>query len=58
VVTTHPRIAHTAIFYANRYAPLIHQQRTDVPAILVPGVKHVGMTTDPRALAAITSAMK
>ncbi len=46
------------IFYADRYATVIHQQRADVPVVLVPGVNHMGMVTDPRALAAIDSAMR
>jgi len=43
------------LFYADRFAPLIHHACADVPVILVPGVNHMGMVTDPRALAAITS---
>ena len=44
------------IFYADRYAPLIHSKLAGVPVILVPGVNHMGMVTDPRALSAITTA--
>jgi alpha-beta hydrolase superfamily lysophospholipase len=44
------------IFYADRYAPLIHSKLAGVPVILVPGVNHMGMVTDPRALSAITAA--
>jgi hypothetical protein len=46
------------IFYADRYAPLIHQQRPDVPVVLVAGVNHMGMVTDPRALTWIVAEMK
>jgi len=46
------------IFYANRYAEVFHAQRADVPVTLVPGVNHMGMITDPRALDAITAAMR
>ena len=46
------------IFYADRYAPLIHQQRADVPVVLVAGVNHMGMVTDPRALTRIVAEMK
>jgi glutaredoxin len=46
------------IFYANRYAAVIHGERADVPVILVPGVNHMGMVTDPRALASIVAATR
>lgn len=42
------------LFFADRYAPLIHGVRPDVPVSLVAGVNHMGMVTDPRALTAIT----
>jgi non-heme chloroperoxidase len=46
------------LLYADRFAPLIHRDRPDVPVILVPDVDHMGMVTDPRALAAIASAIQ
>jgi hypothetical protein len=46
------------IFYADRYAPLIHQQRADIPGILVAGVNHMGMVTDTRALTWFVAEMK
>jgi non-heme chloroperoxidase len=45
------------IFYADRFAPLIHHERADVPVILVPDVDHMGMVTEPRALAAVAAAV-
>ena len=46
------------IFYADRFAPLIHQERPNVPVILGPGVDHVGIVTEPRALAAVAAAIR
>jgi non-heme chloroperoxidase len=46
------------IFYADRFAPLIHRERPNVPVILVPGVDHMGMVTEPRALAAVATAVR
>jgi pimeloyl-ACP methyl ester carboxylesterase len=46
------------IFYADRFAPLIHRERPDVPVILVPAVDHMGMVTDPKALAAVATAIR
>jgi non-heme chloroperoxidase len=46
------------IFYADRFAPLIHRECPDVPVILVPGVDHMGMVTDPQALAAVATAVR
>jgi non-heme chloroperoxidase len=46
------------IFYADRFAPLIHRGRPDVPVTVVPGVDHMGMVTEPRALAAVATAIR
>jgi non-heme chloroperoxidase len=46
------------LLYADRFAPLIHRERPDVPVTLVSGVDHMGMVTDRRALAAIASAIR
>jgi non-heme chloroperoxidase len=46
------------IFYADRFAPLIHKERADVPVTLVPGVDHMGMVTEPQALAAVATAIR
>jgi non-heme chloroperoxidase len=46
------------LLYADRFAPLINRERPDVPVTLVPGVDHMGMVTDPRALAAVTTAVR
>jgi alpha-beta hydrolase superfamily lysophospholipase len=45
------------LFYSDRYAPLLKGARPDVPVTIVPGVSHMGMVTDRRALAAITEAV-
>jgi pimeloyl-ACP methyl ester carboxylesterase len=46
------------LLYADRFAPLINRERSDVPVTLVPGVDHMGMVTDPQALAAIATAIR
>ena len=46
------------LLFADRFAPLIHRVRPDVPVILVPDIDHMGMVTDRRALAALTSAVE
>jgi len=46
------------LFYADRYGPLIHGVRPDVPVTLVAGVDHMGMVTDPRGLAAEVDAIR
>jgi alpha-beta hydrolase superfamily lysophospholipase len=49
--------ADDELFYADRYAPLIHSAGADVPITLVPGIDHMGMVTNPRALAVIAGAV-
>jgi len=46
------------LLYADRFAPLIHRERPDVPVILVPDVDHMGMVTDPRALSAVAASLQ
>lgn len=46
------------IMYAERFGPLIHAVRVDVPVTLVPNVDHMGMVTDARGLAAVVAATK
>jgi pimeloyl-ACP methyl ester carboxylesterase len=50
--------ADDELIYADRYAPLIHGAREDVPVTLVAGINHMGIVTDPRALAADVSAIR
>jgi alpha-beta hydrolase superfamily lysophospholipase len=45
------------LFYADRFAPLIHRVCPGLPVNLIPGVDHMGMVTDPRALAAASTAI-
>ena len=49
--------AQDEIFYADRYAPVIHDARPDVPVVLVPGVNHMGMVVAPAGLAAVVAAV-
>jgi hypothetical protein len=46
------------LFYPDRFASLIHTVRPDMPVIIVPGVTHMGMVTDPRALSAVANAIE
>ncbi len=48
--------AQDEIFYADRYAQLIHDARPDVPVVLIPRVNHMGMVVEPAGLAAIAAA--
>jgi alpha-beta hydrolase superfamily lysophospholipase len=50
--------AEDELFYADRYAALIHGVRPDVPVTLVAGVDHMGMVTDKRALNADVTAIR
>ena len=46
------------LFYADRFAPLVHRACPNVPVTVVPGVDHMGMVTDSRALAGIAHGHK
>lgn len=46
------------LVYADRFAPLIHHERPDVPVIVVPGVNHMGMVVAPAALAALAAGVQ
>jgi alpha-beta hydrolase superfamily lysophospholipase len=46
------------LFAANLFAPTIHAVRPDVPVTIVPGLSHIEMTTDPRAVPAIVAAVR
>jgi pimeloyl-ACP methyl ester carboxylesterase len=39
--------------FADQYAPLLRSLRDDIPVQVIPGVGHIGLTTEPVALAAI-----
>ncbi|MGA7324511.1 MAG: alpha/beta hydrolase [Rhodomicrobium sp.] len=45
------------LFAADRFAPTIHAVRLDIPVTIVPGVNHIGLTTDPQAVPAIVAAL-
>jgi alpha-beta hydrolase superfamily lysophospholipase len=46
------------LFAADLFAPTIHAVRPDVPVTVVPGLGHIEMTTDPRAVPAIVAAVR
>lgn len=46
------------LFIADKFAPTIAAVRTDIPVIVVPGLSHIEMTTDPRAVPAIVAAVR
>lgn len=46
------------LFNANLFAPTIHAVRPDVPVEVIPGLSHVEITTDPRAISAIIKALR
>ena len=46
------------LFYADKFAPTIAAVRSDIPVTIVPGLDHIEMTTDPRAVPAIVAAVR
>jgi alpha-beta hydrolase superfamily lysophospholipase len=46
------------LFAANLFAPTVHAVRPDVSVTVVPGLNHIEMTTDPRAVPAIVAAVR
>jgi non-heme chloroperoxidase len=46
------------LFEADRFAPTIEAVRTDVSVTVVPGLDHIGMILDPRAVPAIAAALR
>ena len=46
------------LFAASKFPPTIAAIRTDIPVTLVPGLNHIEMTTDPRAVPAIVAAIR
>lgn len=50
--------ADDEIFYADRFAPLLHPLKTDLPIQVVPGVDHMGMVTRPEALTEVVAALR
>lgn len=46
------------LFAADLFAPTIHAVRPDVLVTVVPGLGHIEMTTDPRAVPAIVAAVR
>jgi alpha-beta hydrolase superfamily lysophospholipase len=46
------------LFAARKFPPTVAAIRTDIPVTLVPGLDHIEMTTDPRAVPAILAAIR
>jgi len=46
------------LFYADRFAATVDAVKPGTPVTLVPGLSHTGLTTDPRAVAAILAAVR
>jgi alpha-beta hydrolase superfamily lysophospholipase len=46
------------LFDPEIYAPTLHAVRPDIPVTLVPGLNHIEMTTDPRAVPFIVAAIR
>ena len=46
------------LFAADKFAPTIGAIRTDIPVTVVPGLSHIEMITDPRAVPAIAAAVR
>jgi pimeloyl-ACP methyl ester carboxylesterase len=46
------------LFDAAKFAPTIDAIRTDIPVTVIPGLTHIEMTTDSRAVTAIVAAVR
>jgi alpha-beta hydrolase superfamily lysophospholipase len=46
------------LFSAERFEPTVHAARPDAKVTIVPGLNHIEMTTDPRALPALVAAIR
>jgi hypothetical protein len=49
--------ADDELFYADRFEPLIHSVRTDIPVTIVPGVGHTGIIIRPAATEMVIAAL-
>lgn len=45
-------------FYADRFEPLVHSVRTDIPVTVVPGVGHIGIIIRPTATEMVIAALE
>ena len=50
--------ANDELFHVDKFESAIRPYRGDVPVTIVPGINHIGMTLDPKALAAIVAAIR
>jgi non-heme chloroperoxidase len=46
------------LFDASRFAPTVDAIRPDTPVVVVPGLDHIGLTLDPRAVPVIAAALR
>jgi pimeloyl-ACP methyl ester carboxylesterase len=46
------------LFDAKMYAPRLNEIRPDIPVTIVPGLDHIEMTTDPRAVSFILATIR
>ena len=46
------------LFDAGQFEPAVHAIRPDIPVTIIPGVNHIGMVADPRAVPAIVAAVR
>jgi non-heme chloroperoxidase len=46
------------LFYADRFEPLVHSVRTDIPVTVVPGVGHIGIIIRPTATGMVIAALE
>ena len=46
------------LFDPELYAPTLNAIRSDIPVTIVPGLDHIEMTTDPRAVPFILAAIR
>ncbi len=50
--------AEDDLFDAGKFEPTVHAVRPDIPVTVIPGVNHIGMIADPRAVPAVAAALK
>jgi len=50
--------AEDEVFVAERFAPTVHAECTEIPVTVLPGIGHIAMITDTRGFSAIVAAVK
>jgi non-heme chloroperoxidase len=46
------------LFYADKFGPTLNAEKPGIPATIVPGLSHTGLTVDPSAVPAILAAVR